>query len=508
MTKDHARPSPLVVFGFDAGDPEFLRRWGSDGTLPNLGRVMQRGCWARTSGPEMFCEHGMWVSLVSGESRAKHGYHYFRQLVPGTYELAPARGRHLDSQPFWRRLGEEQRVAVIDVPDVAAPAPQPGIQLSEWATHFPYFPASTFPTDLIRQIEGSFGPRMFIDEKPESSEEEDREIFRQLMDRARRKGELCRELLRSDRFDLVVVVFGECHTGGHQFWKYQAEGLGGESDTEELAHAVRNIYQAIDNELGCLLDELGGDPNVFVVSSVGLKPQWPAQGLNETLCYRLGYQFAPESQSGFNLLHSLRRLLPQSWRDRLSQVLSREAQERLISEKFTSSTDWSRTRVFCIPSLYTGQFRVNLKGREPRGVVEPGADYDRTLDEFEEDLEQLVDPVTGKAAIKTVYRTRDLFGGEPPEILPDVFAEWQAADHWVERVVHPRAEIQQEMTAFHRGTDHSPYGFVAAAGPDILARGNLGDICPLDLVPTWLSHLQVESSELPGVAVPGMSRSA
>lgn len=506
MTRDHAASSPLVVFGFDAGDPGFLGQWGADGTLPNVGSVLKRGCWARTSGPEMFCEHGMWVSLVSGESRAKHGYHYFRQLVPGTYDLAPARGRFLDVQPFWRRLGDEQRIAVVDVPDIAAPEPQPGFQLSEWATHYPYFSALTFPPDLIQKVETSFGPRMVIHEKPDSTKQEDREIYRLLMDRVRRKGKLCRELLSGARFDLVVVVFGECHTGGHQFWKYQTSSEGSEPESDELTDAVKSIYQAIDRELGLVLEELGGDPNVFVVSSVGLKPQWPAQGLNEALCRRLGYQHSPEAQPGFNPVHTLRRLLPQSLRDRLSQVLSRGAQERLISDKFKTSTDWSRTRIFCIPSLYTGQFRVNLEGREPQGTVAPGMDYDRTLDEFERDLEQLIDPITGESAIKTVFRTKDLFGGDPPEILPDLFAEWREADHWVERVVHPRAEIHQEKTEFHRGTDHAPHGFVAAAGPNVSARGDLGDVCPLSLAPTLLSHLQVEADDLPGEAIEGMNR--
>ena len=46
-----------------------------------------------------------------------------------------------------------------------------------------------------------------------------------------------------------------------------------------MTDAVKNIYKAIDGEMGLILEVLGADPNVFVVSSVGLKPQWPAQGI-------------------------------------------------------------------------------------------------------------------------------------------------------------------------------------------------------------------------------------
>ncbi|MGB5296410.1 MAG: alkaline phosphatase family protein [Thermoanaerobaculia bacterium] len=506
MREDGTSSSPLVVFGFDAGDPGLLLRWSEVGTLSTLKALMKRGCWGKTAGPEMFCEHGMWVSLMSGESRSKHGYHYFRQLVSGTYDLAPARGRFLDVEPFWRRLDGNKRVAVIDVPDIAAPKPQSGIQLSEWATHYPYFEAATLPAELLQRIEKSFGPRMVIHEKPESTEEEDREIYRRLMERIRKKGELCRELLTGDRFDLIVVVFGECHTGGHQFWKYLVEGDDTAPKSTEMTAAVKNIYKAIDGEMGLILEALGADPNVFVVSSVGLKPQWPAQGLNEAICWQLGYQHAPEGPSGFSFTQTLRQLLPQSWRDLLSRALSREAQEKLISEKFRSSTEWSRTRIFSIPSLYTGQFRVNLKGREPQGTVEPGEQYEAVLDELEGDLKQLIDPVTGRAAIKTVYRTARLFGIEPPRELPDLFAEWQDAEHFVDHVVHPRGEIHQGKTGFHRGTDHSPYGFFAASGPGVSARGDQGEIDPLDLVPTLLSHFQIEAPELPGRAMKGIAQ--
>ncbi len=75
---------PLVVLGLDAGDPELLLRWACEGHLPRLAGILERGCWGRTSGAELVCEHGTWVSLLSGVSRARHGYYYYRQLVPGT----------------------------------------------------------------------------------------------------------------------------------------------------------------------------------------------------------------------------------------------------------------------------------------------------------------------------------------------------------------------------------------------------------------------------------------
>jgi predicted AlkP superfamily phosphohydrolase/phosphomutase len=492
---------PILVFGFDAGDPALMLQWANDGTLPALCSLLKRGCHTRFSGPEMASEHGMWVTLTSGISRARHGYYYFRQLIPGSYELLPARGRWLECRPFWKQL-PDHRIAIIDVPDIASPEPAWGIQVSEWATHYPCFSPSTEPATLLPEIIRDFGRRQFIDEEPEAPERTDWRIFNALMARIKKKKQLCLKHLAAGRFDLVFVVFGECHTGAHQFWKYHKAAAG------RLAHAVRDIYRAIDDVLGAILDLLPQEANVFVVSSVGMKEQWPAAGLNEEFCLRLGYQVPAASTpvSSARPIDILRRLLPQGVRNQLSKMIPQEKQDRLISDKFRTSTDWSRTSLFCIPSYYTGQFRVNLRGREPCGIVSPGREYKELLDRAESDLRALINPVSGKPAIRAVMRTVDLFGGESPASLPDLFAEWRDSAHFMEEVQHPTAVLQQTRCEFHRSTDHSQLGFLAAAGPGITARGKLHDVSPLDLAPTLLTHLSSLSyDQLDGKPIPGMA---
>ena len=75
---DEKSKTPLIVFGFDAGDASLMAQWADDGSLPTLKSIMDGGGWGRTAGPEMISEHGMWVTLTSGISRADHGYYYHR----------------------------------------------------------------------------------------------------------------------------------------------------------------------------------------------------------------------------------------------------------------------------------------------------------------------------------------------------------------------------------------------------------------------------------------------
>jgi predicted AlkP superfamily phosphohydrolase/phosphomutase len=185
----------------------------------------------------------------------------------------------------------------------------------------------------------------------------------------------------------------------------------------------------------------------------------------------------------------VRRTLPEAWRIALSRHLPRHTREGLLADQFRTGTSWQRTRAFAIPSFFTSFLRVNLRGREPQGIVEPGAPYDAVLDQLRTDLTQLIDPHTDKPAVERIARVDELFGSAPHPVLPDLVVEWKPVPWFIDRLVQPRAEITQPKPEFFRGNDHSQYGFIAAAGPSIEARGPIGDVPLLDLAPTFLSLL-------------------
>ena len=179
--------------------------------------------------------------------------------------------------------------------------------------------------------------------------------------------------------------------------------------------------------------------------------------------------------------------MPESWRTALSNHFPLKVQERLLADQFRNSTNWQKTTAFAIPSLYTSFVRVNLQGREPQGIVQLGEEYKTVLDKLEDDLKQLIDPVTGKPAVERIVRTTNWFNCDPPDSLPDLFIEWQPARHFMQRIIHPKAELVQQKLGYHRDSYHSLNGFVAAMGPSISQRGTLEEVDLLDLAPTFLA---------------------
>jgi predicted AlkP superfamily phosphohydrolase/phosphomutase len=266
-----------------------------------------------------------------------------------------------------------------------------------------------------------------------------------------------------------------------------------------LRNAIRSVYEAVDREFGLLLDRLGEGADVVVFSLFGMQDQYPTEEMNEALCRALGYQFRREGGGGRTRpIDIARRIIPESWRVAMSQRLPGRRQEALLADLFANGTDWGRTTAFSLPSLYTGFIRVNLKGREPAGIVER-EDYEAVLDRLEADLLQLEHPATGEPVIDSIVRTVSVYGGGPPHRLPDLFVEWKPGTELLESVRHPRGELRQRRPSFCPGSEETLSGFVTGAGPGLRGRGTVGDVSLIDFAPTLLTLLgRATPPDMPG----------
>ena len=85
--------------------------------------------------------------------------------------------------------------------------------------------------------------------------------------------------------------------------------------------------------------------------------------------------------------------------------------------RFPDTIDWAKTRAY---ALGAGQVFINLKGRQPRGIVTAGAERDALVEGIRAGLESLVDPSTGRNVVAIVDRRDDLFSGPRRDDAPDL----------------------------------------------------------------------------------------
>ncbi|MGH9549828.1 MAG: alkaline phosphatase family protein, partial [Terriglobales bacterium] len=331
-----------------------------------------------------------------------------------------------DAPPFWRCTKDTGlKCLIIDAPEFDVYDDVPGLQVANWGTHkserlggdFVTRPAS-LQTELAQKFKE---PEWLATYVARPTEEKDSADLQTGLQRIRDKAALCRELIERDRFDLIVIGLFEMHTLGHRLWSYLPQF---QQQPSGLSDALGDLYAELDKALGELLVLLPADSNVFVLSPYGLDQLYPMQNLTEAFMHQLGYQVDLPARSQLaDPIQALRKFVPERFREKISRGLSPAVQEQLISHRLEMSTDWSRTRAFSIPNVYTSLIRINLKGREPQGTVDSG-DYERVVDELECDFLLLTHP-DGTPAVRNIIKTCEVYSCSPDHDLPDLFVEWE-----------------------------------------------------------------------------------
>jgi predicted AlkP superfamily phosphohydrolase/phosphomutase len=160
--------------------------------------------------------------------------------------------------------------------------------------------------------------------------------------------------------------------------------------------------------------------------------------------------------------------------------------------------DWSETPAFMLPSDHFGQVRLNLRGRERDGIVDPG-DADELLARIREGLLSFRDP-DGTQTIVAVERTRDVLEPGPfLDTLPDVVVRWSdAPSNGVDRVVSPRhGEVARPGSGSGRSGAHTAEAW-ALVVPATLEHAHKESPHLRDVVPTLCAALGVEPDGLRG----------
>jgi predicted AlkP superfamily phosphohydrolase/phosphomutase len=115
---------------------------------------------------------------------------------------------------------------------------------------------------------------------------------------------------------------------------------------------------------------------------------------------------------------------------------------------FFTNVDWSKTRAY---ALGLGQIYINLKGREQKGIVQPGAEYQQVVAAIKAGLEGFVDEETGERPVAHVFTRDEAYEGVyDPLLIPDLIPSnsegyrvgWQDSLGGIAKtVVEPNTEI-------------------------------------------------------------------
>jgi len=490
---------PVLVIGLDVGDGKLIREWGQQGFLPVLNSLMTDGAWGWLNTTAETLHISAWPSLYTGTLPGKHGVYYTFQPVPGHQGTQRFGPDQYGQPPVWQILSEAgKRCIIFDAPYTHPCRNFSGIQIFEWGTWAWYWKRMSTPPQIMRQLTDQCGtyPLGFEANQVGMSRLDLPDLGQRLIRAAAAKARAAYWLMTNAPWDLFLVVFGETHPAAHYFWPC-VNGSAEEAASGETSDIrLRDIYEAVDRAIGEILERAGGEVTVFVVSGDGAGPNYAGWHLLPKVLERLGFtetadhgQSAdpPESQNRKDLLKIIRDLVPSELRQTISQHLPARWRDSLMSRWATANIDWSRTRAFCLPTDLEGCIRINLKGREPRGIVNQGAEYKQVCTQLANSLEQLITPVTGRSAVRKVIRTDKALPGERRHYLPDLIVLW-SDEAEIKEVHSPELGVLKVPSPDARTGTHRPPGFVLARGPHIPRGSILESGHVVDFAPTVLAR--------------------
>ncbi len=506
----------VALLVLDAASPELLRRWAASGAMPSLARLLRAGRSAGTLGPEGFFVGATWPTFYMGLDPSHHGIYWLDRLLPGTYRTQRCTSGDFGRHPaLWDVLeASGLRTLVLDVPLSRLSPALRGVQVLEWGVHDEVFGLRTRPSSTRRRILAEVGPHPVPSscDAPSRTLPEYVAFADALVAGAAARARLTRSLIETEAWDFLIQVFSECHCAGHQLWHFHDErhpGFHG-PDVQTTGNLVERVYRGVDEALGAVVASLPAGTTVVVATLHGMAHACGAAHLLDSVLDPLAATTAgpaphpapSASGTATERLAALYRRLPEGVR-RPIHDLRQAVNQHVLARGSPLGFDTSRVRAWHVGmglgSPWSG-VRLNLRGREPSGIVEPGAQEDALVASLRDGLCGIVDADTGTPAVREVRRTGELYDGPMLGALPDLLVGWNPDFRLGSRVLgrgagarcrltSPRIGRVEAVNGYGRAGEHRREGMVVVAG-DGIGVGALPDpVSTIDLAPTLAAML-------------------
>lgn len=500
----------VFILGLDGATFDLVKPWVTEGHLPNFARLLEEGAHGDLKSVVHPLSAQAWTSLVTGKNQGKHRIFDWRERDFTGYGYRFLNAKSRVGKTLWDLASNaEKHCIVINVPMTYPPDELNGVMISGRDTpgmdsDYTYPP--TLKAELFRQL-GDYVivPDDWLHMRNGRPDEARRELFRELEIRFR----TTTFLMKKYPWDLLMVVFCAPDGAAHFFWKYHdpEHPLHNPEQAKEYGDTLLRIYQHCDEQVGHLLERLENDTLLVIVSDHG---QGSAGDRAIYLNVWLEEQglLSVESVTGLsNLLQAPRRSLISllavgkrvfdrtvSWHSQKKlTALFGDLRSGMESLYLFSNIDWSRTKAYS--EEIRGNIWVNLRGRDPQGIVEPGEEYEEIRDFIIQRLSDLRDPETGDQIIEKVYRREELYSGPFIERLPDLVVQvndtplvWKSSrTSLVKKAV--RRLPKEELAKFETTGGHRMNGILLLRGPGIKPGAVLKRACLFDIAPTVLYAL-------------------
>ena len=494
-TDSQRKNTKVFAIGVDGGTFDIILPLVERGELPNFERMIKQGVWGELESTVPPFSGPAWSSFQTGKAPSSHGIFDFVNKKPNSYETYYVNSTHIRGNRFWDVLGDNGlKVGIINVMVTYPPHPVNGFLLTGGLT--PPGRSFAYPESLAKEITETFGDyRIWGVGGISSTEGGEEKFINAYFANEKRRMDMAKYLMRTREWDFFMVMFEGADPLQHELWKYIDENHPRfNSNAEEyVKQAIPSFYKEVDAFLGEMFQALPKDSTILIMSDHGFGPLNRYLLINNFLISigmlklntNLATRFKKVAFDRGVSLERLYRLARKLGVSRAAKAFRGGAREKMLSRLTPSfrDIDWSRTRAFAVGT--GGHIYLNVRGREPQGIVEMGEEYENVRNLIIEKLKSLTDPKAGEPAIEKVFSKEELYTGRFFDRAPDIsflpgrgFSTLQR-----EQFISPSTFIDSPSCGTHRIN-----GIMLLFGPNIESNKQIEEAKIFDLAPTIL-HL-------------------
>lgn len=482
----------VLVIGIDGATFDVINPLIQHGRLPNLHRLMEEGASGTLESTVIANSFPGWTSCTTGVNPDKHGIYYSLIRKPNSYLLKLMNSLDVKARSIWQILADHgKRSGILNLPTCYPATPIDGVMVTGMLT--PGLESDwTYPAELKTDLLAAIGD--YVLDVP-IRDDRKAEIASRLHYALDRRRDAVKYLMKRFDWDFFMFVLTETDRAQHLYWASMDEShpMHERSEPQLYKDVIPSVYEHCDRIVGEVLDEVDDRTRVMIVSDHGFTSQHKIFFINGWL-QQQGLLAARQVDPFTELKEKIARRLKQFAKDKVKKsYVSKWAGKIEYENSYLDRIEWSRTQVYFTQS---GGLRVNVKDREPQGIVEPGREYEALVARLKRDLRTIVYPGTTQRIFDDVRSKEDIFTGPYRDNASDLFT--LGSERYKLAVDLNRQELFLDTM---RG-GHDPMGILIAKGPGIARGARVSGARLVDVAPTALYMLDAPLTEdMDGVVI-------
>jgi len=410
----------LLIVGLDGASYNLCEQWIEQGYLPNLGRIRHEGRLLPLKSTIPSVSPVAWSTFMTGMNPGGHGvFGFFVPERTGPYEpptcFRPVNSRDCQGERFWEKMNAAGlSTGIVGVPVTYPVQPVKGHIVAGLLAPRLSTPGATYPRGLAAEITAKVGPYRVVPRGIYAPGGE-QALMRELHTCLELRSRLAQYLLENYRCDVHVFVLYETDVVQHKMWRFMDSSHPRYDDAagKEWGSAIRDVYAHSDSIVGELMERLGEDDTIVVVSDHGGGPLHGTVHLN-TWLRKEGYLASAGSwwewprrlNARWSFVQLCTRIARQS--GLLARITLDQETRRVLASGFlrAKNINWGRTVAY----------NLGFEG----AIYTVGKNHSAAAQEIAEGLRSLRAPSSDQHLVELVHKAQDIYEGAQVEYAPSL----------------------------------------------------------------------------------------